>query len=190
MWGSPVIALAIVAAVAGLGAFVLLERRSARPILPLRLFADRTFSSTASAALLYAGAFFGSVLAFSLDFQDVRGDSPAVAGLYIGAITVSFGLTSVVAGRLAARYGTRGPILAGLLALSVSAWWAAELSPLAPFPAHVYDLCERGELPHYRDIQNSIMFDARHSGSFSARDARTRNNGAPPRAAAVHGLPP
>src|SRR5713101_4219121 len=107
-WGSPVIVLAIVASVAGLCAFVFLERRSARPILPLRLFRDRTFSATASAALLYAGAFFGSVLAFSLDSQHVRGDSPAVAGLHIATITASFGFTSVFAGRLAARYGTRG----------------------------------------------------------------------------------
>jgi len=133
-WGSPVIVLAIAASLAGLRAFVSLERRSARPILPLRLFADRTFSSTASAALLYAGAFFGSVLVFSLDFQDVRGDAPAVAGLHLAAISVCFGFTSVVAGRLVARYGTRGPILAGLVALSASAWWAAAVPTGAPFP--------------------------------------------------------
>jgi excisionase family DNA binding protein len=30
--------------------------------------------------------------------------------------------------------------------------------------AHVYDLCERGELPHYRDIQNAIRFDCRALG--------------------------
>jgi DHA2 family methylenomycin A resistance protein-like MFS transporter len=132
-WSSPVILVAIAASLAGLRAFVSLERRSARPILPLGLFADRTFSSTASAALLYAGAFFGSVLVFSLDFQDVRGDRPAVAGLHIAAISASFGITSVLAGRLAARYGTRGPILAGLLALCASAWWAAAVPSAAPF---------------------------------------------------------
>jgi DHA2 family methylenomycin A resistance protein-like MFS transporter len=134
-WGSPVIVLAIAASLAGLRTFVFLERRSPRPILPLRLFADRTFSSTASAALLYAGAFFGTVLVLSLDFQDLRGDSPALAGLHLAAITVSFGLTSIVAGRLAGRYGTRGPILAGLAALSASAWWAAALSSTAPYHA-------------------------------------------------------
>jgi DHA2 family methylenomycin A resistance protein-like MFS transporter len=133
-WGSPVILLAIAASLAGLRAFVFLERRSARPILPLRLFADRTFSATASAALLYAGAFFGSVLVFSLDFQDVRGDQPLTAGLHITAITVSFGLTSVLAGRLAARHGTRALILAGLVALWASAWWAAALPSAVPFP--------------------------------------------------------
>ena len=133
-WGSPVILGAIAASLAGLRAFVYLEQRSAHPILPLKLFADRTFSSTASAALLYAGAFFGSVLILSLDFQQLRGDSPATAGLHLTAITVSFGLTSVLGGRMAARYGTRGPILAGLAALAASALWLAAAPPAAPYP--------------------------------------------------------
>src|SRR5205814_9343099 len=60
--------------------------------------------------------------------------SPATAGLHLTAITVSFGLTSVLAGRLAARYGTRGPIVAGLAALSVSALWAAAVPSTARFP--------------------------------------------------------
>src|SRR5712692_4589595 len=30
--------------------------------------------------------------------------------------------------------------------------------------AHVYDLCERGDLPHYRNIQNAIRFDCRTLG--------------------------
>jgi DHA2 family methylenomycin A resistance protein-like MFS transporter len=133
-WGSPAIVLAIAASLAGLGAFVLLERKSANPVLPLRLFADRTFSSTASAALLYAGAFFGSVLVLSLYFQEVRGDTPARAGLHLTAITIFFGLTSVLAGRLVARYGTRAPIAWGLAALFASAAWAASLPSATPFP--------------------------------------------------------
>lgn len=133
-WGSPVILLSMAASIAGLRAFVWLERRSAHPILPLRLFSDRTFSSTASAALLYAGAFFGSVLVLSLDFQEVRGEGPAIAGLHLTAITLAFGATSVVAGRLAGRYGTRGPILAGLAALAASAAWVAALPSAAPYP--------------------------------------------------------
>jgi DHA2 family methylenomycin A resistance protein-like MFS transporter len=132
-WGSPVIWLAFAASIAGLRAFVFLEGRSRSPILPLRLFANRTFSATASAALLYAGAFFGSVLVFSFYLQDVRGDSPAMAGLHLVAITGAFGLTSVAAGRLAGKYGTRMPILAGLAALSISAVWAAALPPSVPF---------------------------------------------------------
>jgi len=105
-WSSPRIILALLAAAAGMMAFVHLERRSPNPILPLQLFANRTFSATASAALLYAGGFFGSVLVLSIYFQDLRGDSPLRAGLHMAAITISFGLTSVVAGRFAGRYGS------------------------------------------------------------------------------------
>ena len=133
-WGSPAILTAIAASVAGFRAFVFLERRSAHPILPLRLFSDRTFSSTASAALLYAGGFFGSVLVLSLDFQEVRGEGPASAGLHLTAITLAFGATSIAGGRLAGRYGTRGPILAGLAALAASAAWVAALPSAAPYP--------------------------------------------------------
>jgi MFS transporter, DHA2 family, methylenomycin A resistance protein len=133
-WTSPIVVGAVALSLAGLRAFVSLERRSENPILPLRLFENRAFSSTASAALLYAGAFFGSVLALSLHFQQFRGASPAVAGLQLTAITLSFGVTSVVAGRLAARYGTRGPILSGLAVLSVSASWLAVLPSGARYP--------------------------------------------------------
>ena len=133
-WTSPVIAAAAALSLVGLRAFISLERRSKSPILPLRLFNDRTFSSTASAALLYAGAFFGSVLVLSLYFQQVRGQSPAIAGLQLTAITLSFGVTSVVAGRVAARYGTRTPILAGLGALAASAAWLAATPSAAPYP--------------------------------------------------------
>jgi len=133
-WGSPAILGAIALSLAGVRAFVVLERRSPHPILPLRLFADRTFSSTASAALLYAGAFFGSVLVLSLFFQEVRGEAPALAGLHLTAITVSFGITSVLGGRMAARCGTRVPILAGLGALSASASIIAALPSGASYP--------------------------------------------------------
>jgi len=132
-WGSPRIQLALLLAVMGALAFVFLERRSRDPILPLHLFSNRTFSATASAALLYAGAFFGIVLVLSLYFQQVRGDTPGVAGLHLAAITISFGLTSLKTGRLAARHGTRAPILWGLSLLAAAAWVLALLPATAPF---------------------------------------------------------
>jgi len=132
-WSSPRILFALLAAAAAVYAFIHLERRSPSPILPLQLFANRTFSATASAALLYAGGFFGSVLVFSIYFQDLRGDSPLRAGLHMAAITVSFGLISVVAGRFAGRHGTRLPILVGLALLATGASLFASLPQSASF---------------------------------------------------------
>jgi DHA2 family methylenomycin A resistance protein-like MFS transporter len=132
-WGSARIQLALVLAALGVLAFIILERRSRDPILPLHLFSNRTFSATAAAALLYAGAFFGIVFVLSLYFQQVRGDKPGAAGLHLTTISISFGLTSLKAGRLAARHGTRAPILWGLSALAAGAWTFALLPQTAPF---------------------------------------------------------
>jgi DHA2 family methylenomycin A resistance protein-like MFS transporter len=132
-WASPRIVLALLASAGAVLGFVYLERRSPNPILPLQLFANRTFSATASAALLYAGAFFGSVLVFSMYFQGLRGDSPIHAGLHMAAITVSFGLTSVVGGRFAGRHGTRLPILVGLSLLTTGALLFAALPETTSF---------------------------------------------------------
>jgi DHA2 family methylenomycin A resistance protein-like MFS transporter len=132
-WGSPRIQLALLLAATGVLSFIFLERRSKDPILPLHLFSNRTFSATASAALLYAGAFFGIVLVLSLYFQLVRGDTPGAAGLHLAAITVSFGLTSLKTGRLTVRYGTRALILFGLLSLAAGAWAFALLPQAAPY---------------------------------------------------------
>ena len=131
-WGSPAIWLAFACAAVGIVAFVELERRSAAPMLPLHLFRDRTFATTSAAALLYAAAFFGGIFVLSIEFQEVRGDSPGTAGLRIGIVTALFGVASVFVGRLVGRHGTRAPILGGLFILGASALGLAELPATAP----------------------------------------------------------
>ncbi|TMB35396.1 MAG: MFS transporter [Deltaproteobacteria bacterium] len=131
-WSSPLIVLAFVCAAGGIAAFVALERRSADPMLPLHLFRDRTFTTTAAAALVYAAGFFGGLFVLSIEFQDVQGHSPAAAGLLFGIVSVFFGVTSIVAGRLAGRYGTRAPMVGGLAVLCASAVGLAELPASAP----------------------------------------------------------
>jgi MFS transporter, DHA2 family, methylenomycin A resistance protein len=143
-WGSPVIVLAFATSIVGMVSFVFLEKRAENPILPLRLFQSRTFSSVSAAAMLYAGAFFGTLLIWSLFFQRVRGESAALAGLHIGAITTSFGITSLLCGRLVAKHGARVAMLAGLITLTISAWLAASLPSTASFAAFVLPLMMMG----------------------------------------------
>ena len=73
--------------------FFRMERSAAEPMLPPRLFWHRTFSSTPRRRPLYAAAFFGGLLVLSLFFQRVRGESAALTGLHLTAITVSFWAT-------------------------------------------------------------------------------------------------
>jgi len=132
-WHSAPVLAAFVAGLGGLMLFVWLERVGRHPMLPPALFQNRTFSATAASALLYAAGFFGGLLVLSLYFQRVRGETAAVAGLRITAITATFGLTSLLAGRLAGRYGPRRPIMAGLALLAAGAFGLSFVTADAPF---------------------------------------------------------
>ena len=86
-WGRPgVIAGYAVAAVA-FAAFLLWEARSARPMLPLGLFRDRTFSAAAAIGLLLNIAFYGLIFVLSLFFQRDQGRSALATGLAFAPMT-------------------------------------------------------------------------------------------------------
>ena len=124
-WGSPAVLGALLAGLLGLALFVRMESRAVEPMLPPRLFRHRTFAATSAGALIYAAAFFGGFLVLSLYFQRVRGETAALAGLHVSAITVTFGAASILAGKLAGRHGPRPTILAGLVLLAVGAFGLA-----------------------------------------------------------------
>ncbi len=117
--GSGGVAFAAAVGTAALVAFVLVERRSPHPLVPLALFADRRFSVTNAVTLLvYAGlgVFFFLLV---LQLQIVAGFSPLVAGTAMLPVTVPMLLLSSRAGALAERIGPRlpmtvGPLLAAL----------------------------------------------------------------------------
>jgi predicted MFS family arabinose efflux permease len=73
--------------------FVLVERRASLPIVPLRLFASRTYSAVTIAGFLFTVASMPAGLFVGLYFQQVRGYSatasalmviPLMAGMIIG----------------------------------------------------------------------------------------------------------
>jgi DHA2 family methylenomycin A resistance protein-like MFS transporter len=122
-WGSPEIVALLAAGVVLLAGFVAVEARRPRPMLSLRFFRDRAFS-TANAVVLLAGfALLGFVFFNTLYFQAVQGWSPLEAGLRSLPSTLAVVVTAPLAGRLASRYGYRVPVTAGLL-LAAAALWA------------------------------------------------------------------
>ena len=131
-WISSPVVMTFLGGILGLLLFVRMERTGAEPMLPPSLFRNRTFSTTAAGALLYAAAFFGGLLVLSLYFQRVRGDGAALTGLKITLITATFCVTSIFAGRLAGRYGPQRPILGGLAVLTAAAFWLSFAAADAP----------------------------------------------------------
>lgn len=136
---------ALVAALALLTAFVVVERRSAAPLLPLRLLRVRTLTASDAAALTVLAAPFGVSFLVTVYLQDVLHRSPwqAAATLLPGSV-VSAVVGLVLAPRLLDRFGLRrvyaGALLtvaagnAGLLALGPStATWLVVLATVVAF---------------------------------------------------------
>ncbi|MFP5317598.1 MAG: DHA2 family efflux MFS transporter permease subunit [Acidimicrobiia bacterium] len=110
-WSDGMVVGSFVLAAAGLIAFVVWERRSPHPMLPLDLFRDRRMSVGSGVVTIAFFVMFGLFFMFTLYLQFVRAYSPLEAGL----ATLPLALTLVaVAPRSAAaaeKVGT-GPVIA------------------------------------------------------------------------------
>ena len=112
---------AVVGAVA-LVLFVVFERRHHDALVPMHLFASRTFSVANALTLLVYGALGAMLFFLVLQLQVVTGWSPLAAGLSTVPLTLMMLVLSSRSGALAARIGPRiplsvGPVLCGLGAL-------------------------------------------------------------------------
>jgi EmrB/QacA subfamily drug resistance transporter len=113
-WGStPIIAL-LTGSVALLGLFVLIERRSKDPMLPLELFRNRSFTGVQIAAFAISSSLFALFLYLTLYLQGFQGDSPLDAGLKYLPISVTVFLVSAAAANLVTRVPARVLMSAGL----------------------------------------------------------------------------
>uniref|UniRef100_A0AAU2W0B9 MFS transporter n=1 Tax=Streptomyces sp. NBC_00008 TaxID=2903610 RepID=A0AAU2W0B9_9ACTN len=113
-WTSPLILGSLAAAVILLGAFVAVEARRSAPMLPLGLFRQRLFTVSNTAMVVVGFALMGSSFFFSQFFVYVQGSSILRAGLQTLPVSFAMVIVSPYAGRLAARYGFRIVVTAGL----------------------------------------------------------------------------
>jgi DHA2 family methylenomycin A resistance protein-like MFS transporter len=114
---------------AALGAFVVIERRVAEPLVDVTLFRRPAFTAANVAALVVFFAFVGAIVFLSAYFQQVQGRSPVAAGLEVSAIGVAFALAAPLSGRLVGRVGPRLPMLAGLVVAGVATLFLLRLGP-------------------------------------------------------------
>src|SRR3954447_20938321 len=110
----------IVLGLAVLAAAVFVEAKVARePIIPLRLFKDRTTSLATGASVLIGVAMFGSTVYLSQYFQLARGMTPTQAGLMSMFTVLGLALSSMVTGRIITRTGTWKRYLVGGMVLVI-----------------------------------------------------------------------
>ncbi len=118
-WTDPLVIGGLVAGAVLLTAFVLWERHTSDPMLPLGLFRRRNFTvANIETLLVYAG--LSSLFFFLTIFlQQVAGWSPLESGLAGLPVTVLLFVLSRFTGRLSARFGPRlfmggGPLVAAV----------------------------------------------------------------------------
>ncbi len=85
--------------------FVLRQRSAPQPIIPLGLFASRTFTLITVAGFVVGAAMFASIVFLPVFFQLVTGASATEAGLLLSPLMGGFVLTSMISGRLITRTG-------------------------------------------------------------------------------------
>lgn len=91
--------------VAALLAFLYVETRAVEPIVPLRLFRDRTTTMSVIASIFVGIAMFGTTVFLGQYLQIARGYSPTVAGLLTLPMIAGLLVSSIVSGALITRYG-------------------------------------------------------------------------------------
>jgi EmrB/QacA subfamily drug resistance transporter len=104
----------IAAGLAALGVFVWWELRTEHPIIDLRVFASRAFSTAAGSVTIIFFALFGSLFLLTQYLQLVIGYSPLAAGVRALPFAIAMAAVSPVSTVLAGRLGARVIVPAGL----------------------------------------------------------------------------
>ena len=97
-WNSPAAYAMGAASVLLTVAAVLVERRAKEPIIPTRLFRDRTFVLASAGSVTVGMMMFGLIIYMPQYLQMVHGMSPTVSGLMTLPLVASFLLTSIGSG--------------------------------------------------------------------------------------------
>lgn len=129
-WTSgPVLAAAALALASGC-AFLAVEARHRRPMVPLGMLTDRRVAVTLAAGFAVNAAFYGGIFLLGLYYQQLRGMSALVAGLMFVPMSAVVTATNLVSPRLAERIGRRPVIVAGQVVFT------GAMLALLPLAAH------------------------------------------------------
>ena len=133
----PVVAIAALIGVLGLTSFVVTERRSTHPLVPLDVFASRQFTAANLVTLALYAAIAGVFFLLAIVLQVVIGLSPLAAGAAMLPVTLLMLTLSSRTGALAARIGPRRPMTIGPLVMACGLLLMLRIEPGGGYFAQV-----------------------------------------------------
>ncbi len=168
-WLSGKILTLFVVAGAALAAFIFSERRSADPMMDLKLFGDRTYSLAIITIFAALFAAYGMLLVITQYMQNVRGFSPTDAGFLLLPYSMSLMIVSLTAGKLVEVIGSRRLILLGI---------ASQIVGFTVLIAGLHGSTGRcHRRPHLRRRGSRVVPDADHLARNDDGPGRARGNG-------------
>ncbi|MGQ7750780.1 MFS transporter [Streptomyces sp. WC2508] len=87
------------------GIFIAVESKASEPIIPLRLFRNRTITLASLASLFVGIAMFAGTVFFSQYFQLARGKSPTMSGVMTIPMIAGLFISSTVSGQVITKTG-------------------------------------------------------------------------------------
>lgn len=104
-WSDPIIIGLIVAALAMVALWALVESKAKEPVLPLRLFKLRVFNMSSAVGFVVGFGMFGALTYLPLFMQVVYGVSATASGLHLLPMMVGMLGFSIISGQLIAKTG-------------------------------------------------------------------------------------
>jgi EmrB/QacA subfamily drug resistance transporter len=118
-------------------AFVAIERRHRNPLVPLRLFSNRSLAASDATMLVVAAALFGVFFFLTLYLQQVLGYSALMTGVAYLPFSLTVIGASAVASRFVDRFAPKRVLGAGLLTYTAGFVLLTRVSGHADYASHV-----------------------------------------------------
>ena len=118
----------LIASVLLIGIFVVIEQRSAAPLVPFRIFRSRTLTGSNITALLIGAALFSMFFFISLYMQQVLGYDALKAGLSYLPLAIFIIISAGVASQLVTKVGFKPVLVSGMALIAIALVWFAQVS--------------------------------------------------------------
>jgi EmrB/QacA subfamily drug resistance transporter len=118
--GSAKVLVPAIAGVVLVGLFILHALRIERPLLDVRLYANRVFAGASATTFGLGAALFGAMILVPLYYQNIRGQSVIDTGLLNGPQGIGALVAMPLAGRFTQRFGGGRVAIVGVLTLCLS----------------------------------------------------------------------
>jgi MFS family permease len=188
-WANPVVFGLLIAGVALLAAFAVIETRVAEPMFQLTLFRSRAFTAGSVAGLVVAIARGGLQFMLIIWLQGIwlplhgydYAETPLWAGIFLLPLTAGFLVSGPTSGILSDRFGSRGIATAGMAVFGGSFIGLMLLPINFPYWGFALIIAANGigsgmfASPNSSSIMGSVP--ARHRGAASGMRSTFQNSG-------------